>query len=128
MKSFTKRKLPALKLCYWSCGYSEQSVYVSWRRNHRLTGSYSRISLYRPSWLRGTKKAIQGLSVKHPQVRVTSTIANGPRKLRTVKFGISTPIVLSPPLKTPAGLLSRTKSVGSRTAILYHEVLARSSA
>ena len=61
--------------------------------------------------------------MKNLLVPVTSAIANSPPNLRTMMPGILPPTTLSIPLKTPTGLLSRTKGVGGGTAILCHPSL-----
>ena len=92
---------------------------IYWMGNHHLVKIILRGELSIENCNRGSPSL-----EKNPLVPVILTVANCPPKLRT----ISPPTILSPPLKTLKGLLSRTKCTGRGNTILRHQAWTRPSA
>ena len=86
--------------------------------NHRLSRIILFLAGHRERW--APKKQFKDC-FKNPSVPIALIINDGPLKLRTVTLGVSSLTILSPRLKTPAGLLLRTKYAGEGIATQYPE-------
>ena len=108
-------------------GHSIAPLTTRWS-NHRLPGIILCGNLSTGQCNREALKKQFKDWLKKFLLSVSLTIADGPRQQRNVTPGASASTMLSTPLKTLLGLLSKTKGEGGRRSILCYQVLTRPSA
>ena len=126
LKSLKRQESPAFMPCNWSHGYTRLDKSPEWGLIS-CPRSYCAVSSLLANMTEGHWRSNSRTVWKNRLVPIISTITDGLLLLRTMTPDIILLNMLSPPLKTPAGLLSRTKCTGRWIAMLCLQVLSKPS-